>query len=60
MAHVDAQIVAAVGMRGAPDFAQQFAVRHHGAASAEQHRQQPVFDRREMHGLAIAADQATR
>src|SRR6185312_5616559 len=58
MPHVNAQVVALFGMRRPPDFAQELAVRQHAAHVGDQHQQQAVFDRREVHLHPAAGHQA--
>ena len=57
VAHVDAQVVALLRLRGAPDFTQELAVRHHASGIADQHRQQAVLNWREVNFKAGAAHQ---
>ena len=46
VAHVDAQVVAAFGVAGAPDGAQELRGSHHAAGVADQDGEQAVFGRR--------------
>ena len=60
MADIDAQIVIALDAGRPPHFAQQVTLRHHLAGVGEQYAEQAVFDRRQMHRLASAGDDAAR
>src|SRR5260221_5562116 len=50
LSHVDAQVVRLLDMRRPPDIAQQLALRDDLAEVARQHGEQPVFNRRQVHG----------
>ena len=60
VAHVDAQVVAAVDVARPPDLAQQLAVRQHAAGVGDQHAEQAVCDRGQMHFGAALRDDARR